>query len=76
MDMLPGTEQHWVVFFILLWIVIHLHCEALSDHVCSVGLNLSREYCPSEFILRLLSAVTSAINTTDLIPWQPRMLVS
>lgn len=30
-------------FCSVLWIIVHLHCGELSDHFCSICLNLGRE---------------------------------
>lgn len=54
-------EKHLGCFWNMLWIIIHLHCEALCDQFCSFCLNLSRKcdlVAMSQFILLLRSAVT------------------
>lgn len=57
-------------FCSMFWALIFLNCEALSYQFCNIWLNLSsiKAICMSEFILLLLSAVTSSVNTRDLAP--------
>lgn len=54
------TLRNYQVAFAMIWIIIHLYCEALSDLFYSIWLNLSREI--------LLSTVTSSINSSNLVP--------
>lgn len=52
-------------------VVINQPCEVLSNQICSIWLNPSREYIASytsQFILMLRSAVASSISTTDPVP--------
>lgn len=48
-------------FYCLLWIVIHLHCEALSDRFCRVQLNLRREHSPVHFTVHRAASISSHI---------------
>lgn len=51
-------------FCSIFWVIIHLYCEALPYHFCSVWLNLSL-MSTLEFIMLLPSAATSTENTSD-----------
>lgn len=63
-------QKLWGCFCSMFGVIIHSHCTGLSDQFCSIWLTLSREWVlyTSEFILRLLSAVTSVINTSRPVP--------
>lgn len=37
------------LLFHMFWVIIYLHCEALSNRFCSIWQNLSREYSPEHF---------------------------
>ena len=57
-------------FSSMLRVIVHLHCEAPSDEFCSIwpiwADKIARN--TSEFILLLLSAVTSSLNTREPVP--------
>ncbi len=58
-------------FCSMLWVIVHLHCEAPSNEFWSIWLEYEQIILArntSEFILLLLSAVTSSINTREPVP--------
>lgn len=71
------TEKLLSCFWSLLWVIIALHREELSDQLCSIWLIWAESTAPytSQFIQLLLSAVTSSIKTKTRFHWQPHMLV-
>ncbi len=62
-------------FCSMLWVIVHLHCEAPSNEFRSIWLiwadNIARNTSDSSCCL--LSAVTSSINTREQFHWQPYM---
>ncbi len=67
---LISLQKLFGCFCSMLWVIVHLHCEAPSNEFWSIWLiwadNIARN--TSEFILLLLSAVTSSINTREPVP--------
>ncbi len=67
---LLSLQKLFGCFCSMLWVIVHLHCEAPSNEFWSIcwiwADNIARN--TSEFILLLLSAVTSSINTREPVP--------
>ncbi len=62
--------SHGHVFWSMFRVIIHLHCETVSYQFCTFGWLWVESIAlkTSEFILLLLSAVTSLINTCEPVP--------
>jgi len=56
---IPGLRLLYV------WVIVHFYYEALPNQLCSICLNLDREYITSEFSWLFLSSVTSSLNTSN-----------
>lgn len=53
----------------MIWIIIYLQYKVVPYQFCSIRLSLSsRARYTSEFILLLLSAARSSVNTSDFVP--------
>ncbi len=67
---LLSLQKLFGCFCSMLWVIVHLHCEAPSMSSEAFGWiwadNIARN--TSEFILLLLSVVTSSINTREPVP--------
>ena len=54
-------EKHLHWFCSLIWVIIHLYCEALSCHFWSIWLNLSRQYSHLHFRVQPATSISSHI---------------
>lgn len=44
-----------------IWVIIHMYCEALSNQLCSICLNLSRELSPLHLGIHPAASISSQL---------------
>lgn len=49
------------VFCSTIWVIIHMYCEALSNQLCSICLNLSRELSPLHLGIHPAASISSQL---------------
>ncbi len=55
-------------FCCMFWVIVHLYYEAPSNQLCSIWLNLGREYISIHFRIHPSASVSSSLNTSNPEP--------
>ncbi len=66
-------------FCCMIWVIVHLYYEVLSNQLCSIWLNLGRQYIPVHFRIQSTASVIChiiIINPVTQCHWKPFMLIT